>query len=55
MWFQDIFRFDDDQELMDLWQKFPTEEKEDCERLYAALLSAYVIDTKQELGENNGK
>jgi len=55
MWFQDVFRFDDDQELMDLWQKFPPEEKEDCVRFYAALLSTYVNDDNKELGDNNDK
>jgi len=53
MWFQDVFRFDDDQELMDLWQKCPSAEKADCIRLYAAMLFAYVVDAKKERGENN--
>jgi len=54
MWFQDIFSFEDDQELMDLWQKLPTEEKQNYIRIFAELLFSYVTADKKS-GENDDK
>ena len=54
MWSQDIFRFEDDQELMDFWKTFPAKDKQECVRLFAELLISYVNGDKN-LGEGDDK